>query len=79
MPYEVYVHTRKSAAYIHDSRCRFLRQHGGVSVSNPPAGKYSGVIETLEKAWVVARAANKRETRTCTVCIGNRNPIDPAA
>ncbi len=75
MPYEVYVH-RAGKAYIHDANCRFLRQHGGVSRARPPTGRYSGVIENLDTAWEIALAANKAETRTCTVCLGNLNPGD---
>ena len=73
MPYEVYVNYPNDKAIIHDANCRFLRQHGGISRANPPTGRYSGVIEDLDTAWEYALAANKAETRTCTVCIGNRN------
>ena len=76
MPYEVYVNHPNDKAYIHDANCRFLRQHGGVSRANPPTGRYSGVIEDLDDAWQIALAANKAETRTCTVCLGNIKPGD---
>lgn len=76
MTYEVYVNYPTDKAIIHASFCRFLRQHGGISRANPPTGHYSGVIENLDDAWDYALAENKTETRTCTVCIGNRNPGD---
>ena len=49
---------------------------GGVSSTYPPSGYYSCVIEDLDDAWAYALAKNKAETRTCTVCVGNRNPGD---
>ena len=76
MPYEVYVNRPNNKAIIHDINCRFLRQHGGVSSTYPPSGYYSCVIEDLDDAWAYALAKNKAETRTCTVCVGNRNPGD---
>ena len=76
MPFEVYVNYPNDKAIIHDANCRFLRQHGGVSRANPPTGHYSGLIEDLADAWDYARAENKTETRTCSVCIGNQNSGD---
>ena len=74
MSYQVYVNHPNNKAIVHASSCRFLRMHGGVSTTNPPTGHYSCVVQGLDAAWAFAFAANKRETRTCTVCLGRLTP-----
>lgn len=67
--YEVYRHNTSNVANIHARHCRFLRQHGGISVRNPPAGVYYGPFDTLDKADAKALATGRRLVRRCSVCL----------
>ena len=67
MTYTVYANRPNRYAAIHRSSCFRLRQHGGESRVDPPTGRYSHGLETLEAAWDYAVLTGYL-VRGCTYC-----------
>ena len=73
MAFYVYENWTHKKAIVHLGRCRHCNHGQGIHVRDSGRnGRWLGPYESEDQCLQVAKSLNRRDTRTCNICLGGQ-------